>query len=153
MANTNDNTGKAVIAILVIWIVGFFLGWLIFGIALGSYYNENTIHYDGLMKDSPNVLMFLIANLAWAILLVYILHYLAGVVTFGRGFVIALIIAFLMQVGFDLFMHGSMNLYKGGVIIVDIILNALFGGLLGGIAGWILGMRKKEVPVINRDAV
>ena len=150
MTNNNNSTGKAIIAILVIWIAGFFLGWLVFGIALMKYYEANMTHYEGLMKSMPDMVMLILGSLTWSILTVYILHYLAGVRTFARGFIIVLIVNGLMTAGFDFYMYASMNLYSGSLLPVDILVNALFGGVLGGIAGWILGMEKKDVTVNPR---
>jgi hypothetical protein len=134
---------KAIIAILVISVVGFLLGWLVFGILLMGYYSSHMMSYNGLMKDPPVVWMIFLSNLCWAVLLVYVFHSLASIKTIGKGIVAGLIIAFLISLSFDLFMYSSMNLYVGGaVLVVDVLANALMGAVMGGVAGWILGMGK-----------
>ncbi len=150
MTNHNNSTGRAIIAVLVVWVSGFFLGWLIFGIALMKFYESNMTHYDGLMKSMPDMAMLILGNLIWSITLVYILHYLAAVRSLGRGFVIGLIVTLLMTAGFDIYMYASMNLYSGNLLFVDILTNGMLGGILGGIAGWVLGLQKKESAITGR---
>ena len=137
---------KAIIAILVLSVVGFLLGWLIFGILLMGFYTSHMVSYNGLMKDPPDILMIFFSNLTWAVLLVYVFNFLASVKTIAKGAVAGMILTFLICLGFDLFMYASMNLYSGatGLIVVDVLANAFLGAVLGGIAGWILGMGKTE---------
>lgn len=143
--NTRFN-GRAWLAALIIWILIFFFGWLIFGIALGPFYDNNTIKYEGMMKPSPDMTLMFISTLCQALLLIYTVYVLGRALTFGRGFVIGAIVFLLATTFTDLFVYATMNLYNTAVVIVDIILNGLFGGIMGGIAAWFIGR-----PSVKKD--
>jgi len=134
---------KPVLAALAATVLGFLLGWLIFGLLLSSFYMSNMTVYEGLMIDPPPIWIYIIGNLALSILFVYIFHFLACVKTFGKGFVAGLIISFLIMFTFDLYFFGTMNLFTFPVAIVDVIANTIVGALMAGVAAWILGMGEK----------
>jgi hypothetical protein len=129
---------------VAVTILGFFLGWLIFGILLADFYKSNTVEYTGLMKDPPSLWTFAVANLCLAVLFVLIFRMWAGITTFLRGLNAGIIITLLVMLSFDLFMYGSMNLFSFRLVIVDVIANTVLGGLMGGLAGLILGMGKEK---------
>ena len=121
-------------------IMGFILGWLIFGVMLDSFYKANMTMYSGLTKDPPSFVAIFISNLLWGALLVLIFEKWAGIKSFGQGFIWGLIVYSLMIAGFDILMHGLMNLFNIQLVIVDIIANSILGGIIGGVVGWVLGM-------------
>ena len=135
---------KDVLAILAVTVVGFFIGWLIFGILLADFYKSHTIEYAGLMKDPPNLIAIAVSNLFLGILYVYIFSTWAGIKTFLGGVYAGIIITFLIMTSFDLFMWASMNLFSRSLIVVDVIANTVLGGLMGGVAGLILGLGKEK---------
>ena len=136
---------KVILAVLAATVVGFLLGWLIFGIALADFYKTNTTFYQGLMKDPPSFLGFIIGSLSFGILIVYIFEKWAKIGTFLNGLYAGLLIYFLIILAFDMFTWASMNMFSSaGIVIVDLIANTVLGGLVGGVAGLILGMGKKE---------
>jgi hypothetical protein len=134
---------KPILAVLASGVTGFFLGWLIFGIALAGFYEANMTHYDGLMKDPPEMWGFIVGNLSLGILYTYVFHYLAGIKSFGKGFVSGVIITFLVAVTYDVYFYAGMNLYTGTGLVVDVLANTLLGGLMAGVAGLVLGLGKK----------
>lgn len=135
---------KVILAVLATTVVGFLIGWLIFGIALADFYKANTTLYQGLMKDSPSFLGFIIGSLSFGVLIVYIFDQWAKIGNFFKGLLAGMFIYFLIELAFDMFIYGSMNLYSTTLFIVDIIANTVVGGFVGGVAGLILGMGKKE---------
>jgi hypothetical protein len=135
---------KIIYAVLGATATGFFIGWLIFGLILASFYKSQTIFYQGLQKDPPELWAIVVMNLSFASLLVYIFHTWAGIRTFMKGFTTALIIFFLVDLGFDISMYGFMNLMSFQGIIVDILANTFLGGLVGGVAGLILGIGEEK---------
>ena len=129
-------------AVLAITVIYFFLGWLVYGILLDGFFKENTTQYTGLMKEEPAMWVYLISNLFWAILIVYIFT-LAGIKSFVQGMITGFIIFFLVSFSYDIVFYGTMNLFKGIFLFVDVFVTALIGGLLGGLAGLFLGMGKE----------
>jgi hypothetical protein len=135
---------KVIYAILGASATGFFIGWLIFGLLLDSYYKSETIVYEGLMKTPPEIWAIVLMNMSWATLLVYIFHIWADIRSFAKGFTVGLIVMFLCVFGFDISTYGFMNLMTFQGIVVDIIANTVLGGLVGGVAGLILGTGEKK---------
>ena len=133
---------KVILTVLVITVLYFFLGWLIYGIILDGFYKENTHQYAGLMKTGNAAWAYLLSNLCWGVLIVYILS-LAGIKTFYKGLIIGLIVFFLASFSYDVVFYATMHLFKGRVFVVDVIVSTLLGGLFGGLAGLFLGMGKK----------
>jgi hypothetical protein len=135
---------NVLLAVVTATVAGFLLGWLIFGVALDSFYKANTTFYQGLMKDPPSFLSIFIYNLFWGILIVLIFDKWAGIRSFGQGFIWGAVIDLLVIAGIDILFAGLMNLYTVQIVVVDIIANTILGGLIGGAAGLVLGMGKAK---------
>lgn len=133
---------KTLIGALITGVLGFLLGYLIFGILLMDYYTANMMHYEGLMKDPMELWAIGVANLAWGLLLAYIFN-MGGINTAGKGFSAGFVITLLMVAGFDLFLRAQFNLYNAQVLAVDVVVNAVFGGVLGAVLGWWFGRGAK----------
>jgi hypothetical protein len=134
---------KVLLAVLATTVVGFILGWLIFGIALADFYKNNTTFYQGLEKNPPFFFGFFLGSLFLGILIVYIFDRWAKIDNFMSGLYQGFIIYFLIILSFDIFMYSSMNLFTVSLVIVDVIANSFLGGIVGGVAGLILGSGKK----------
>ena len=138
---------KLIIATLITAVVNFLLGWLVFGLLLMDFYTANTTHYDGLMKEMPNLLFIFLSGLLYAFLLAFIFDRWAGIRNFRKGFTAGLLLGFLIMTGFDLYFLAGMNLFNARVVIVDIIVNTIFGGILGGVTGLVLGFGRKSAAI------
>jgi hypothetical protein len=136
---------RLILAALAGAVLYFFLGWLIYEILLGSYYEANTTHYAGLMKDMPNIYLLILSNLVSGFFMAFIFQRWAGFTTFMKGMTGGLILAFLMSLSLDLYFLSAMNLWNITVLIVDVVVSTVIGGIVGGVIGWILGMEKKIV--------
>jgi hypothetical protein len=134
---------KPILAILASALTGFFLGWLIFGLALAGFYEANITHYDGLMNAEPAMWGYVVGNLLLGGLFVYIFHWLADIKEFGKGFIAGLVITCLVMTTMDIYFFTGMNLFSGTLVIVDIIANTVLGGVMGGVAALVLGSGKK----------
>jgi len=127
--------------------VAFFLfGWIVYGLILDPlvfkpYADPETLK---LMKDPPEWVFLILANLVAAFLLAYIFDRWATIKTFGGGLIagaiIYVIIGLYMQLMFAAFMKISNGLMP---IIVDIIGTMILGGLAGGVVGLVLGKMNK----------
>lgn len=135
---------NVLLAVAAATLVGFILGWLIFGVMLDSFYKANMTPYSGLTKDPPSFIAIFLSNLFWGIMLVLIFEKWAGIKSFGQGFLWGIVLYFLIMAGFDILMYGLMNLFTIQLVIVDIIANTILGGIIGGITGLVLGMGKAK---------
>lgn len=135
---------KILLATLLGGVVMFLLGWLVFGILLMDYYTANTTHYDGLMKEMPNLGLIFLANLLMAFLYAFIFQRWAGIRTFVGGLNGGMIIGLLFTLIMDLMFISGMNLYPASLIVVDVIVNTIMAGIVGGVIGWFLGTGKKQ---------
>lgn len=129
---------KTLVGGLIGGVVAFLLGWLIFGMLLMKFYQSNMVSYSGLLKDPPEMWAIAVANLAYGLLLAYILN-LGGIKSVSKGFTTGLTVGLLSQVGFDLLLHGQMNLYNTQLLITDIVASGIFSGIIAAIIGWWFG--------------
>lgn len=126
-------------------IVMFVLGWLIYGLLLAEYMKAHTVNYAGLMKDPPDMIPLILANLVWAWLLAFVFDYWANIRTFAGGVKGGALIILPLVLGIDLQFMAFMNLYQGIVpLIIDVIAATLLGAIVGGVIGWVLGMVGKK---------
>jgi hypothetical protein len=133
---------RALLAVLAGAVFLFLFGWLVYGILLMDFYTTNAIHYEGLMKEMPNLFWIFVSHLAWAFLYTYIFDRWAKISTFMEGFKAGLIIGLPLMILWDLYFLASMNLFNTTAIVVDIIVGTITSGLLGGVLGWVLGSKK-----------
>jgi len=120
----------------------FILGWIIYGLLLMGFFEANSIHYEGLMYEMPNIFLIFISNLATAVLLAYIFDNWANFRTFSKGFMGGVIIGILIAISYDLMSLATMNLMNTTAVFVDIIAGTIIIGITGGIVALILGTGK-----------
>lgn len=132
---------RVLVAAVVGAIVMFLLGYLIFGLALASFIQANTIQYPGLMKEPmPDMLPLVLSNFAFAWLYAFIFDQWAGVRTFIGGALAGITIAIPLALAIDLQYLAFMNIYKSiTVIFVDVAAIAVMNGITGGVMGFIIG--------------
>lgn len=134
---------RIIIATLITAVVNFLLGWLIWGILLMGFYEANTIQYEGLMKEMPNLVLIFISGLLYAFLLAYIFDRWANIRNLGKGFIAGMLVGVLITTCFDLYFLAGFNLFNVKVFIVDVIANTIVSGILGGVTAFVLGYGKK----------
>lgn len=135
---------KMLLGTVVGGIAAFLLGWLIFGIALMSYYESHQIAYEGMTKDSPNLPLLFIANLLYASILAVIMHW-SKMTGLMKGAVIGAVISGLNTCSIDLYFYSLLNYFTDfTIVIVDVIVNIVFGAVVGAVIGWMMGMGKNE---------
>jgi hypothetical protein len=132
---------RVLVAAIVGAIVMFGLGFLIFGVALASFIQANTIQYPGLMKEPmPDMVPLILSNFAFSWLYAYIFDQWAGVKTFVGGALAGISIAIPLALAIDLQYLAFMNIYKSLVVIlVDVIAVAVMTGITGGVIGVVIG--------------
>jgi hypothetical protein len=139
---------KIITAAIVGSIVSFFLGWLIFGNLLMGFYEENTMHYEGMMRHMPVFWAIFLSGLASSFLFAMILSRTPGGNTFKGGFTTILWVGFLLCLSFDLMMYAMYHLMRVRLLIADVLLSSLFFAVIGGVIGYMLGREKTPVPAV-----
>jgi hypothetical protein len=129
------------LAVIAASFVGFFGGWLIFGMALSGYYEANSTEAS-LASHKPEDAMvwwaMILDQLTFGLLVTWVVAN-TGSTSAAKGAVTAAILMSLVTLGMDLFFYAMMDMFDGlGIILVDVIVNAAFGGLVGAVVGWIL---------------
>lgn len=132
---------KVLLAALAGAVASFLTGWLIWGIALKSFFEANTTEAAKDVMRGENVVFWAIfvGCLAWSLLLALVFSRWAGISTFKAGAMAGAWMAFLIALGMDMFSYGGMDAYTLTVVLVDPILNAVQGAIVGGVVGWVLG--------------
>ena len=134
------------LAALAAGVVGFLLGWVIFGMVLMGYYEANMVHYDGLMKaeGEMNLALMFLSNLGVGLVLAYCCHRM-GANTLVGGAMAAAIIGFLFYLSVDLAFLAMMNMFaNSSMLVVDVLANTVWATCMGATAGAVLGMGGKK---------
>lgn len=136
---------RVLVATLAGAVVLFLLGYLIFGVLLNSYMQANVMQYAGMMKNPPNIMMLIVANLAFAWLLAFVADYWAGIRNFASGLKLGALITFPLIIWSTLRFEAFIDLYIGYALIIVVVLAAtLLGAIAGGVIGLVLGMVDKK---------
>lgn len=122
----------------------FLLGWLIYGILLKGFSEANTIHYEGLMPEMPNMFLLILSNLFMALFIAFVFQRWAGFNTFRNGLFGGMIIGFFISAAFDLSMFSMMNLVTPVFLIVDILVYTFMTGITGGVIAAVQGYGKNK---------
>lgn len=134
---------KLMIATVAGAVVYFLLGWLVYGILLMDFFTNNTIFYEGLNKEMPDLLILFISNLFTAFLVAFICQHWANKTTLMDGLQVGVFLFFLMGTALDLMFYSTMNMHTPLALVVDIAVYTVMGGIIGAVVGWVLGTGKK----------
>lgn len=125
-------------------VVNFFLGWLLYGILLMSFFEANTQHYEGLAKEMPIMWLTALTCLATGYFLAFIFYRWANISTWKGGFIGGLIIGLFIGLIYDLSFLSMWNFYNVKAALVDILLAGLTHSITGLVVGLVLHTRKAE---------
>jgi hypothetical protein len=141
------------VRILVAGIVGaiamFIFGFLIWGLALRSYFESMmSPAARSVMLEQPNFAPLAAAQLVSGLLFAYIFDKWATISTFVGGMIGGATLMFALSLSRELEMcafYKDMYVASPVVpIIVNVIASTVFGALSGGVIGQVLGMMKKD---------
>lgn len=140
------DTKKFLIGTLVGGIAFFFLGYLIYGVALASFFNQHSVAATGSMKTMEEIVWWaLIAgNLASGALLTYIFLKWAHVTSFSSGASAAAAIGFFMSLSMDLIRFATSNSFDLAASLTDVVVGTVMAAVAGGAIGAVLGMGSKS---------
>ena len=110
----------------------FGLGWLVFDMAFGSFYEANSNLPANLVRD-PGILWAWVGGaVALAVVVTFAITW-AGATSFGSGFKVAATVGFLLWLGVDLLRYSGIDDLNLTVTILDPFLEIVRTGLVGGI--------------------
>lgn len=141
------------VRVLVAGIVGaiamFILGFLIWGLALHSYF-DSTMNETAksVMLTEPKIVPLAVAQVVFGLLFAYIFDKWASISTFVGGAIGGATLMFALSLGWDLQMSAFFkDMHVGNPympLVVDVIAATVFGALSGGVIGQVIGMMKKS---------
>ena len=109
----------------------FFLGWLIYGIALASMMQESCNSCMARPMEEMIWWAMIVSNFVWGLLLSLILNW-SGSLTPASGAKVGAIVGLLAGLGFDLNMYAMTTMFSGAtMLIVDCLAYAVIFGLTG----------------------
>ena len=131
----NDTFIKATVAgAVVLFVVGF----LLFGLALAGFYENNVGSASGVVKDPPEWLWLVLSTLVTAALLTLVLGW-KGATDAATGAKTAAIFGLLFAMSIDFGLYSMTNIPNLTVTLVDPILVAVYMATGGAIVGMMLG--------------
>lgn len=135
------STNKILLAGIVAGIVGFFLGWVVYGMLLSSFYEANAGSATGVMRGESDMIWWaLIAgNLCWGLLMAYIYGRWANISTAATGAQAGAVIGLLIAGAWDFMMYATTNMTNLTGALVDIVAYAVMTAIVGAVAAWMLG--------------
>lgn len=136
-------TNKILLAGLVGSIVAFFLGFLVYGIALKGFFVENMGSATGVLRADDEMLWIpmIVGHLAWGFLIAIIYGRWANISTFSTGAMAGAVIGGLVALTHDMIDLGSTHLMNATGAIANVVVMAIMGAITGGVIGWFLGRK------------
>lgn len=120
--------------------IAFFLvGYLLYGIVLVDFFQANAGSATGVMKETPDMILLFLGEIAWGALFTYIFLQWANIRTLASGAKAGAILGFLMGLGFNLISVGTANLINLTGAIGDSVVQLVMGAVAGGLIGLVLG--------------
>ena len=140
------NSQKFVIGTLAGGITFFFLGYLIYGMALSSFYTQHTTAPAGAMKAMSEIVWWalILGNLAFGALLTYIFLKMGNVHSFGSGARTGAGIGLFMGLSMDLIRYATENSFDHTALIVDVLVAVVMNAIAGGVVAAVLGRGAKK---------
>jgi len=140
------NSQKFVLGTLAGGITFFFLGYLIYGMALSSFYTQHTTAPAGAMKAMSEIVWWalILGNLASGALLTYIFLKMGNVNSFGSGAKTGAGIGFFLSLSMDLVRYATENSFDHTALIVDVLVGVVMAAIAGGVVAAVLGRGAKK---------
>lgn len=131
-------TQKILIGTLVAGVSTFFLGWLIYGMMINTFMQENCNNSLSLPMDQMVWWALIASNLVSGLLLSIVLDW-SGSTTMAAGIKVGAIVGLLSALAFDLGLYSMTTMFNNfTVIIVDSCACAVMFGLSGMAATWVM---------------
>jgi len=141
------NTKKFLLGTIVGGISFFLLGYLIYGLALASFFTQHTVNTSGAMKSMNDIIWWalILGNLASGALLTYVFLKLGNIHSFGAGAGVGGAIGFFLTLSRDLIRYATENSFDHTALMADIVVGIVMSAVAGGIiAATVLGKGGKQ---------
>lgn len=124
-----------------------------YGLIIPDAVEANQLVYEGLVKDPPDLLPYLLYGLLWMSLLAYAFEFWATIRSFARGAVAGAVYWAALVLGLNLNNVAHFNLLENFVVIVPmkVAAAAIAGALVGGVMAAILGWGSRGGPIHEPD--
>ena len=138
------NPKKFLIGTLVGGIAFFFLGYLIYGLALANFFSQHTVAAAAAMKPKSEIIWWalILGNLASAALLTYVFLRIGNISTFGSGAKTGATIGLFFALSVDLVRYATENSFDCTAMFADVLVGIVMFALAGGIIGMVIGKAK-----------
>lgn len=138
------NTKKFFIGTLAGGVAFFFVGYLIYGLALSGFYTSHSAAAQGSMKQMSEIVWWalILGNFASAALLSYIFLKLGNIGSFGSGASTGAAIGFFVTLSMDLIHYATANTLDLTATIADVVVGIVMYAIVGGVIGALMGMGK-----------
>lgn len=128
-------------------IAQFFLGWLVYGILLMNYMNNNPGKVSGFMR--PDMQMewwaLILGNLAAGFLLSYVFNWVGKISSVISGVIAGGVIGFLMSSAHNFIMYGTTFLTSKHSIMADVLAATAISAITGAIVVVVSNLGKPKV--------
>jgi len=139
------DTKKFLVGTLVGGVAFFFLGYLIYGLALAGFFSSHSAPTAGAMKSMESIVWWslIVGNLSSGALLSYIFLKWARISSFSTGASAAATIGFFISLSMDLIRFATQNLFDLTATLADVAVGTVMTAIAGGLVGAALGMGNK----------
>lgn len=139
------DTKKFLTGTLVGGIVFFFLGYLIYGMAMADFFTAHTVTTSA-MRSMEEIVWWalIVGNLAGGAMLTYIFLKWANVSSFGSGASAAAAIGFFLALNMDMIRFATAGTFDLTGALTNVVLLTVLNAVAGGAIGAVLGMGSKS---------
>lgn len=135
------NLQKILVSGILVGVVSFFLGWLIWGILLADFAKIAGMAPVSRAETDMVMWAMIASNLLWGIFLAYVFVQWANITTFQTGAIAGATLGFIIVLALDMGFYAMTTMYTIEDIVKDVLINTVYMALLGGILGWWLGRK------------
>ena len=132
-------TNKLAVATLAGAVTLFFLGYLIYGMALAGFFETNVGSATGVPRDPLNLVAIGLGQIPAALFLAMAISRWGGSETAAGGAKVGALFGFLVALGTDLTLYGTTNISNLTATLVDPFLAMVLFAVSGAVIGMMLG--------------
>ena len=142
---------RVVMGTIVGGIVLYALGYVIFDVAVKSFYDANVGSANGVAREPQLLWAVMLGTLGYGALVALAIEHRGGTVTVGDGVIIGALAGFLLWATADFILYGATNISNLTRTVVDPLLELVRAGVAGGVIVAVVGKRR-EVARETRQA-